>query len=102
MSADSEKIVRPEAVQSGWQRVKCILFEHNPARLKRPRSPLLIRMTIKLKTELSLMNNSPTPKQEAHEALIQPFYILLRARCNEKEMKVKPATSFKIIYSFCW
>ena len=28
--------------------------------------------------------------------------ILLRARRNEKEMKVKPATSFKIIYSICW
>ena len=28
--------------------------------------------------------------------------ILLWARHNEKEMKVKPATSFKIIYSICW
>ena len=28
--------------------------------------------------------------------------ILLRARRNEKEMKVEPATSFKIIYSICW
>ena len=27
-------------------------------------------------------------------------FILLRARRNEKEMKVKPATSFKIIQNF--
>ena len=47
--------------------------------------------------------NKPDEQQshsQAHEAL-QSSAFCYKPGCNEKEMKVKPATSFKIIYSIC-
>ena len=93
MSADSEKIkekiIRPKAVQSGWQHVKlsCSTTLSSPDSNDNQTRPSWAWITIPLPSSWS------------------PFSavcILLRARRNDKEMKVKPATSFKIIYSIYW
>ena len=40
-------------------------------------------------------------RAEPHEVLIQPFAFCYEPGVKRKKMKVKPATSFKIIYSIC-
>ena len=56
-----KKIIRPKAVQSGWQHVK-VSYSSTTQLDWSGHALLLIWMTIKHKMEQSLMNNNPTPK----------------------------------------
>ena len=93
MSADSEKerkkIIRPEAVQSGWQHVKVSCS--STTQLDWSGHALLPWFGWR-------SNTTELPDEYPYSAVC----ILLRARRNEKEMKGKPASSFKSIYSMCW
>ena len=102
MSADSEKInekiIRPKAVQSGWQHVK--LSCSSTTRLDWSGHALLPWFGWQSNTRVSwAWITIPLPSSWSPYSAV---CILLRARRNDKEMKVKPATSFKIIYSICW
>ena len=99
MSADSEtikgKIIRPKAVQSGWQHVK--LSCSSTTQLDRSGHALLPWFGWQSNTRPSwAWITNPLPSSWSPYSAI---CILLRARRNDKEMKVKPATSvpFKII-----
>ena len=97
MSADSEKerkkIIRPEAVQSGWQHVKVSCS--STTQLDWSGHALLPWFGWR-------SNTTELPDEYRDEYPYSAVCILLRARRNEKDMKGKPATSFKSIYSICW
>ena len=102
MSAHSEKIkekiIRPKAVQSGWQHVK--LSCSSTTQLDWSGHALLPWFEWQSNTRPSwAWITIPLPSSWSPYSAV---CILLRARRNDKEMKVKPATSFKIIYSICW
>ena len=99
MSADSEtikgKIIRPKAVQSGWQHVK--LSCSSTTQLDRSGHALLPWFGWQSNTRPSwAWITNPLPSSWSPYSAV---CILLRARRNDKEMKVKPATSvpFKIV-----
>ena len=85
-----KKIIRPEAVQSGWQHVKVSCS--STTQLDWSGHALLPWFGGRSNTRPSWAwwITSPWSPYSA-------VCILIRARRNEKEMKVKPATSFKII-----
>ena len=70
-----------------------ILFEHNPARLKRPRSPPLIRMTIK-------HDQTEPDEQQSHDALIQPFAFCYESGVTRKKWKWNQQQALKLFTVF--
>ena len=99
MSADlekiKEKIIRPKAVQSGWQHVK--LSCSSTTQLDWSGHALLPWFGWQSNTRQSwAWITNPLPSSWSPYSAV---CILLRARCNDKKMKAKPATSvpFKIM-----
>ena len=94
MSADSEKkrkkIIRPEAVQSGWQHVKVSCSSTTQPDWSGHALIPWFGWRSNTRPSWAWWITSPWSPYSA-------VCILLRARHNEKQMKVKPATSFKII-----